>query len=519
MIFKSLTSAEKNIKLGMLFSYISLFLTISISLIYTPFELRCVGQKQYGLSSFVNSITSWLTVLSSALVSSYIRFATLAASQKDSDKQIKLINTNYLFLFVIIGITILVIGVILCPILKFGILPNSIYKDDPLAQSLIILLAMISTLNICISVSANIFGLYNSWKEKFAVVKGIGLIISILQPLTTVPFLLLGFNIVCVVVIQLIYSVISIILHAIFAIKRYGFKANKNIFKIEKKIIRDILIFSFFIILTSITDQINNNVDKTLLGFMVSSESVAIYQIGMQFKSHLLIFSISISTVFTPKVASAAISDNDVRMNELFLKVSRLQIIVILFIVFGVVTCGRPFILLWLGEDYLYSFYTIAVLFLLDAIPLTENVAIEAQKAKNKHKFRAVLYIIIACLNIVLTAIFIKIFPKEHAIFGCLLGTAISTIIGKWILINIYNHKVINLNVKKYFRYFLKTLFFAALASVLTYMCVYFVKIKGEAVHFFIRFILFVCFYLTYVLLCERKFLITFFKKGGIEQL
>ena len=138
-------SNEKNIKYGMLLSYLTLFISIAISIVYTPFFLKSVGQEQYGLNSFTTSITSWFGVLSSALVTSYVRFATKEYHEYKAGRRKEFGETNsaYFILFSIIGLLILVFGLILYFILRFAILPNSIYRNNESSKTLIMILFIV----------------------------------------------------------------------------------------------------------------------------------------------------------------------------------------------------------------------------------------------------------------------------------------------------------------------------------------------------------------------------------------
>lgn len=51
------------LKIGAVLSYISIFLTNIIALLYTPYLLRMLGQSEYGLYSLVASVIAYLTVL------------------------------------------------------------------------------------------------------------------------------------------------------------------------------------------------------------------------------------------------------------------------------------------------------------------------------------------------------------------------------------------------------------------------------------------------------------------------
>lgn len=513
-------STEKNIKIGIVLSYLTLIINVIISILYTPFLLSHIGQSQYGLNSFVTSITSWFTVLSSALVSSYIRFAT-RESIKTNDKSARTVNSAYFIIFSAISFLIMIFGTILFFVMKYAILPNSVYSDNPDSIRIILILTIISLLSIIISIPGNLFGLYNNWKEKFIVTKGIALLVNVLQPICTIPFLILGYDVIVVVIIQLVFTILGIMLHLISSFKLYGFGFAKSFKMVNKSLLKEILVFSSFIILNSLVDQINSSADKTILGFMVKddAQSVAIYQTGMIFKNYLLILSVSISSAFATKINEAVVNNDIKRVNLIFRKVSKIQIILILFIVGGFATFGKSFVNLWLGEDYLMSFYVALILFILSSIPYTENVSIEIQRAMNKHKFRAILYVCIALTNIALTILLVSLFDKTLAIWACLIGTAFATVVGHWIIINIYNVKVVSLDIKGYLFDLLKTLIAVCACFGLTKCFLLISNISDDVITLFSSVIIYVSLYISYALVFERKLISSFFKKGAIEQL
>ena len=46
---KKVLNESKNLKLGVIFSYITMAASVIVSLTYTPFLLRMLGKQQYGL--------------------------------------------------------------------------------------------------------------------------------------------------------------------------------------------------------------------------------------------------------------------------------------------------------------------------------------------------------------------------------------------------------------------------------------------------------------------------------------
>ena len=64
---------------------------------------------------------------------------------------------------------------------------------------------------------------------------------------------------------------------------------------------KEMTVFSSFIFLNLVIDQINNNVDKFIIGRIHGTVSVAIYGLAAQLKSYYVSISTSISSVFVPE--------------------------------------------------------------------------------------------------------------------------------------------------------------------------------------------------------------------------
>lgn len=92
-------------------------------------------------------------------------------------------------------------------------------------------------------------------------------------------------------------------------------------------------------------------------------------------------------------------------LTNLFIRVGRLQFIVIALIVSGFTAFGQAFITLWAGKDY-HDAYWVAILTMFPlCVPLIQNIGLTIVTAQNKHQFRSIIYMIIAILNVVTTYI------------------------------------------------------------------------------------------------------------------
>jgi O-antigen/teichoic acid export membrane protein len=186
-----------------------------------------------------------------------------------------------------------------------------------------------------------------------------------------------------------------------------------------------------------------------VIGAVSGTAAVAIYGIAVQINHYYLNFSSSIGSFFFPRIVSMSVKDaNPKELSDLFIKVGRVQLFVIALICSGFIAFGKDFILLWTGEEYLSAYYIIVVLMVPTLIGRSQSLGNQILLAKNKHKFRAVFYLGITILDILISIPLVMLFDG----LGAALGTAIAQLIGPVITMNIYYSRVIGLDIKAYFK-------------------------------------------------------------------
>lgn len=508
VVNKGQTSESNNVKLGIVISYISLAVSIISAFIVTPRILKALGDVQYGLYSFANSITTWLTVISTALAASYIRFATKSAKEEGGTSKV---NTLYFKVFALIAFAVIVLSVSFLAVGLFGWIKLKQYSDQE--NLLIFVLLFISGIQIAINVLFSTFGHYLTYKRQFIFTRSLSLITSILSHALCLVFALVTHSVISIAIISVVIGVITTLANVVFSFRSQNISFSKCLIKEESKTIKSIIIFSGFILLNAVVDRINHEVDKTILGIMVDAETVTTYTLARYFNSYLMTISVSISGTFTPKIHELVTNNKKEELNALFLKVSSSQLLIVCLIVGGFISCGLPFVNLWLGDGRENVYYHAIPFLLLDVVCLSCNFGIEVQRAMNKHKFRAVLYIVLASINVGISILLVYLLPKEYAIWGVTAGTVFSVVSGNWIILNIYNKKVAGLHIGTYFINLLKYVAYAGLGIGLSYVVALFLPPLSNIVLFLIEGGIFVLIYFLMLLIFERKTLLYYFKK------
>ena len=422
-------------KTGAVLSYVQIALSAVASIVYTPIMLRLIGQNEYGLYGTVLSFVGLLDLLNLGFSSSYIKFYSGYKVKNEQDK-INSFNSLFFLVFAVIAAIALVIG---CSFsFRLDLVFDKGLTESEYAKAKIMMILL--TVSTALSFLMTVFSCYIDANEKFIYTKIFNLITTVLTVSLNIAVLYAGFGAVGLVVLSLIMSIITKAINIFYAVKILKFRFDFR--KIDPALFKSVFAFSGLIAINMVVDKINSGIDSVLLGRFCGTAVVAVYTVGASLNSHFRTFSTAISGVFVPLVHNLVNSyqmDSKEQRNaltEFFVKVGRVQYLLLALIASGVIFFGKPFILFWAGEGYEQSYYIALILILPSIIPLIQNVGIEVQRAENRHHYRAYIYGAMAIGNLILSIFLCQIWEG----IGSALGTGIAVIIANGIIMNIVYH-------------------------------------------------------------------------------
>ena len=424
-------------KMGVILAYLSQGIHIIAGLIYTPIMLRLLGQSEYGLYQLVSSVVSYLGILNFGFSASYIRFYSRSKAASD-DEGIAKLNGMFMTIFLCISLICLCCGSVMVANITMIFGDGLSITEYKTARMLMLLMVFNMALSFPNSVLESIVMAH----ERFIFQKLLSLFQNLFSPFITLPLLLAGYGSVAMVLVSTILMVGKVLLNLWFCKNKLY---TKFIFRdFNFSLLKEMWIFTFYIFINMIIDQINWNLDKILLGRIAGTIAVAVYGVGGQLNSLYISVSTTISSVFAPKVNRiVSMNDDNKELTRLFIKIGRIQYIVMALVLTGFIFFGEFFIQMWAGEGYEAS-YRIALLLIIPVtIPSIQNIGIEIQRAKNMHKARSIVYLCIAMINVLISIPCIFVWKEEGAAFG----TAVSLFLGNGIFMNWYYHKKIGIDI------------------------------------------------------------------------
>ena len=338
-------------------------------------------------------------------------------NQENKKKQDKL-HGMFMVIYCIIGIIAAIFGIILYfnVNLLFG---NSMTPTEILEAKTMML---ILTFNLVATFPLSIFGNIIVAHEKFIVSKVIKIIQIIMQPMLMVPLFFRGYKAIAMVIVITVVNIFGLLLNTVIAIKKLHVKIKFQGF--DFKLLKEIFAYSFFIFLNQIIDRVNWSMDQFILGSIAGTVATAVYAVASQLNNMYMNFSTAISGVLLPQVTK--MEDNkasDKEFTDIFVKTGRLQYILMALIIIGFVLFGQVFVNWWAGAGYEDSYYIACVLM----IPLT----------------------------------------KLYGGIGAAMGTSLALILGQGIILNIYYHKKVGINMIE----FRKNIFKMSIPVAISVIC------------------------------------------------
>lgn len=423
-------------------SYVGLMITIVIALLYTPIMIRLLGQPEYGLYALVGSFAAYFSIMDMGLGNAVVRYVARNRAAGDKKSEAKL-NGMFMIMFSVIGLLVIAIGLILFYRVEsiFGSSLNALELEK--AEIMILILIF----NFAVSFPLAVFGAIMQAYEKFVVVKTVSIARSMLVPLITLPVLFMGFGSVAMIVVMTVVNVAMHLFNVVYSFKKLNISFHFG--KIDTALLKEILGYSFFVFLGVIVDQIYWNTDQFILGVIAGTVPVAVYAIAMQFITLYIRFSTSISGLFLPKISMmiANKASND-KLTELMIRFGRIQFIIIAMILSGFILYGQQFINLWAGLNYSEAYIIVVVVMGPLSIPLIQNLGISILYAKNLQKFRSINLIFIALLNVAITIPLVQNFGA----LGAAIATAASLSIGNILIMNLYYHFRIGIDIPLFWK-------------------------------------------------------------------
>lgn len=388
-------SSSRQIKLGALMSYVAIGINILSGLVYTPWMISSIGRENFGLYTLALSVIT-LFVFDFGLSNAITRYLAKYLAEGRQDKANNCIGLVYrLYIIIDIILFIILISVFFfIPQIYKELTPDEIEKFK-VVYSMAAIYAIISFPFVPVN------GVLTA-HECFFQLKLCDVFHKLIIVGAMTVCLLMGYGLYALVLVNALAGIIIIFIK-LSCIHHYTpQKISWNYF--NKAELKEIAGYSGWVTIIALAQRCIFNLAPTILGAFSGATSIAILGIAMTLEGYTYTFANALNGMFLPKVSRLIVEKNG-NILPLMIKMGRIQIFIVGWIVLGVICFGRDFIHLWVGDGFKDSYLCAVLIILPSLFHLPQMIGNEAIFAENKVKHLSIIYIIMALLNLIGAAI------------------------------------------------------------------------------------------------------------------
>jgi O-antigen/teichoic acid export membrane protein len=439
MSIKSEAESSRQIKKGAVMAYITIAVNMLTGLIYTPWMVSLIGQSNYGLYTLSTSLIGMFIIDFglSAAVPRFLSKYNAIDDQESINNLLGIIYKLFIFIDIIIAACFMIIFFFISDIYK------QLTVDELEKLRVIFIISAVYSVFSLPFLTLN--GILISY-EKFVLQKACDLFNRIFIILTMFIALSSGLGLYTLVSVNAVAGLVTILLKYFIIKKNTPVRVNFN-YK-EKHVLNEIMGFSVWTFIISISELFIYNIMPTILGALAGSVSIANFGVATTLEAYVYTFSNAIKSMFLPKVSRIVTKANSSEeLLSLMIKVGRIQLVIIGLIFVGFITIGKDFIILWMGKDFVKAYYCTIFLILPCLFEYPQQIAGVTVLAVNKVKIQSYICIGMALINVLLSIVLSGYIGEIGA------SIAVCTaFFFRIIAMNIMYYRVLKINVFRFFK-------------------------------------------------------------------
>lgn len=404
---------ENSIKNSMT-SILSSLSVMILGFISQAIFIRILGAEYLGLNGLFSNILTMLSIfelgIGSAII--YNLYRPIASENKEEIKSLMLF---YKKAYSIIALIILCFGILLIPLLKIIVGEVEVAINIYLVYILFLLSTVVSYL------MAYKRSLIYAYQRNYIV----NIIhIGYLFLLNTSQLVILFYtkNYYIYLALKIIFQLLENIIITITANKYYPFLLERNVEKINKNTEKNIFNKVKALLFHKVGTIIINGTDNIIISYYLGVVTVGLYtNYNMIINAVSTLLSQMITSV-TASVGNLIATESCQKSYEIFKKLRFLNFWFACFSAICILTIMQPFIKIWVGKEYLLSFFTLVTLvfnYFQNMMKNTYNTFKDSAGIWEEDKF---VPLVESTLNIIFSIVCLKIF----GLAGVFIGTIIS---------------------------------------------------------------------------------------------
>ena len=426
--------------LNALSNYAHLIISIIIALIMSPFLVHTLGDFFYGVWSIIAAITGYFSLLDMGMNRAIVRYVSKYDSEKN-DKALNIFFNTSLMLFSAIGVIIVVAALFISAnfdrFLDLG-------EHAHIAKTV----ALIAGVDFAFAFPFGAIYAVLIAKQRHTVANKINIINTLLRNFAIYVSLTLSPSLIVLAICNLVFNV-GRNWYIVIETRKVAPEIQYHLGLFDRTLIKKIYDYSIYSFAASVSARVINFTDEIVVGHFLEVRDVTFYAIAVNLISYFEKIIWAGASVFVPYISQLDALGKKEDIERSFYLGSRITLLLTLFIFFGLLFLGKPFINVWMGPDYgPRTFPVLLLLAIAKVISSGQSMTVARLFGTSKHKFIGIINSIEAFSNLCLSLVLVR----HYGMIGVAMGTLVPCLICNGIALPVYTVKSFQLSVWSFIR-------------------------------------------------------------------
>ena len=446
--------SARKVGVGSVLRVISLASSTGIALMLTPFVVHTLGDRGYGLWALVTTLSSYYALLDLGLSGAVTRHISGALGGGNQEECNRIASTS---LAIYLGLGVLVL------VLSGGIaITGGFFLTNPAELAMFRKVILIVGAGTGISIPMRVFfGLINA-NLRFDISAGIEIFSVLLRAIVTLISLKSGAGIAALAWINFGAATFSLLLSSYWS-RRIAPSLRLSPQFIARGIARKLFSYGSISLVAQLADLLRFQVDSLVVAAFIGVAAVTHYNIAGSMAQYFISLMIAVTGTLGPLFSRLDGTGDRERTAQILQFSTKVSVAISVFVGFGILMLGRPFIARWMGPSYLDAYPAVATLTLGAMTALCQTPSLQLLYGISKHGLFAVFNSLEGVANLVLSILLVR----HLGLLGVALGTMIPMALTKLFVQPWYFCRIMRFNLWEYYALLARSLFATVLALLL----------------------------------------------------
>ena len=404
--------------------YLSIVVEMGIGLLLLPFNLKYLGEANYGLWVLLGSVTMHVSLLELGNGSAMVKFVAQYRALKNG----RAINEIASSMFVVFGVLGMVAYALLAAVaLNLEHLFTLSDGQAALGRWILLIIGLHVTANFPFSVYGGVTGGF----QRYDINNRVAVVTTIVAALVNVAVVFAGGTLIVLVAATTAVRVAAYFVYAVNAHRVFpDLEVRPSLFTTAR--VREVMGFSAYTTGIDWANKLNYQLDQVIIGAFLGPIAVAAWAPAERIVSGIQRLTNQMNGVLFPLMVDSDASRMRTRLQQILIEGTRLSLAAVLPISAAVFVLADPLIRVWLGtkaDDLAGAVAVLQILTVAVAVRVGNATGTTLLKGTGKHRMLAAVNLATGVVNVGLSAALIGPYGLAGVAYGTLVPIAVAAVI------------------------------------------------------------------------------------------